>query len=175
MGLTSNQTFFNVRLLGGPIGGTIVPAKSYVANALSFGSITSIPQGYNNPSVSLTPTIRTGGNIAARFKPESSLTALLTANGNMEAILAAEADMVCAANVLANGYATFEAEADMVANLTATGNMEANMDLLARPSAFDIAQEVWAASTSGYTVAGTMGKAQSDTLSAAKLAVALSA
>jgi hypothetical protein len=93
----------------------------------------------------------------------------------MEATFSGVADMICAANVYANGYATFEAEADMVANLTATGNMQANMDLLARPSAFDIAQEVWAANTSGYTVAGTMGKAQSDAVKAAKLAAALSA
>jgi hypothetical protein len=175
MGLTSNQTHVRVRLLGGTLGGTIIPPKSFIANALSFGPITSIPQGYNNPSVSLTPTIKTGGNISARFKAEASSSALLTASGNMAATLAAEADMIAAANVYANGYATFEAEADMVANLTATGNMAANMDILARPSAFDITQEVWAASTAAFTAAGTMGKAQADAVKAAKLAAALSA
>lgn len=175
MGLTANQTFVTLRLLGGPVAGTVIQRRRFVANAMSFGSITSVPQGYNNPAVSLVPTIRTGGNIAARFKGEASASAVLTAFGNMEATFEAEADMTCAANVFANGYATFEAEANMTANLTAIGNMEANMDLLARPSAFDIAQEVWAAATSGYTVAGTMGKAQSDAVNAAKLAAALSA
>ena len=83
--------------------------------------------------------------------------------------------MIGNANVYFNGAATFASEADMVAMLGATGNITANMDLLARPSAFDIAQEVWNGATTAYSSAGTMGKAQTDAVSAAKLAAALSA
>jgi hypothetical protein len=175
MGLTSNQTHVCVRLLGGALGGTIVHRKSFVANAASFGSTTSIPQGYNDPAKALTPTIKTGGNIAARARATTALSGDLRATGNMAGTLAAEADMIGNANVYFNGSATFPAVADMTAALGATGNITANMDLLARPSAFDIAQEVWAANTASFAVAGTMGKAQSEAVSAAKLAAALSA
>jgi hypothetical protein len=173
--LTSNQTPIRIRFLGGALGGMLPRQKGFVENAQSFGQITSVPQGYNDPARALVPTIKTGGNISARFQGEAFYTADVRAFGNMAATFAAEATFTVENNVLFNTSATFAAEADMTVDLRATGNMSANFDILARPSAFDIAQEIWNAQASGYTGTGTMGKEVQDAKKAAKLAAALSA
>jgi hypothetical protein len=173
--LTRNNSNFNVTLMGGALGGVRPRQKGFVANALAFGQITSIPQGYNDPTRALVPTLRTGGNISARFRPEADMAADLGAFGQMSGTFAGEADFIADGNVLANGYATFAGEADMTADLRGRGNMEANFDILARPSAFDIAQEVWNGAASAYNGTGTMGKEVQDAKKAAKLAAALSA
>lgn len=173
--LTVNNTYVRARFLGGPLNGVTKTIRGFVANAQAFGEITSIPQGYNDPARALVPTLATGGNISARFPGESTLTADLVATGNMAASLDAEASLTAAGNVLSNGYATFAADATLTASIKATGNMAAAMDILARPSAFDIAQEVWNGAATGYTGTGTMGKELQDAKKAAKLAAALSA
>lgn len=120
-------------------------------------------------------TVKVGGNVSAKARAEAEFDADIRGAGNLEATLSGEFDMIAAGNVASNGYAIFEAEADMVAGLSAIGSMSANMDLLARPSANDIAQEVWNAAKSGLTSPGTTGKALVDAEAAAKLAAALSA
>lgn len=102
------------------------------------------------------------------------MTAALRATGNMSASMNGEADMIANANLAANGYATMTGEADMAAGLTAIGNMSAKFDPFARPTAFDIAAEIWGASRSGFPP-GTTGKALDDAEKAAKLSAVLSA
>jgi hypothetical protein len=152
-----------------------VPTNCFVANGMHFGQTTSVPQGYNDPARSLTPTIKTGGQIAARAQGEAAVAADLKATGNIAGLMDAEADLVGNANVYFNGSGTFDAEADMTAALGATGNITATMDLLARPSAFDIAQEVWNGAATAYDSAGTMGRKVNAAEKAARLAAALSA
>lgn len=152
-----------------------IQPMNIIANARVFGTKTSIPQGYNNPARALVATLQTGGNIAARSKTEAFLTADVRGQGNMAATMAAETDFIANANVLSNGYATFATVTDMFANLGGQGNISAKMDILARPSAFDIAQEVWNSQTTAYAGVGTLGKAVDSAEKAAKLAAALSA
>lgn len=173
--LTTNQTAVRITFLGGALGGVRPRQKGFVANAQTFGQITSIPQGYTDPARALVPTLRTSGNIAARFRPEGDMAADLGAFGQMSGTFTVEADFIANGNVLSNGYATFAGEGDMTADLRGRGNMEANFDILARPSAFDIAQEVWNATATGSNGTGTMGKEVQDGKKAAKLAAALSA
>lgn len=77
--------------------------------------------------------------------------------------------------MLLNGYATAVVTVTMTAAIRAVGNASASFDILSRPSAFDIAQEVWNAQKAAFAGAGTMGAAQSEAERAAKLAAALSA
>lgn len=155
--LTINQTSIRCRFLAGPLGGMLPRQKGFVENAQSFGSRTSVPQGYNDPARALVSTIKTGGNISARFRGASTFTADLKATGNMAATFNAEAFFTAFGNVLGNISATFAAEAFFTAGIRATGNMAAVFDILARPSAFDIAQEVWNGQAAAYNVPGTMG------------------
>jgi hypothetical protein len=173
--LTTNQTPIRIRFLAGSLGGMLPKQKGFVENAQAFGSRTSIPQGYNDPARALVPTIKTGGNIASRFIGEAIYTADVRAFGNMAATFEGEAEFDAVLNVLSNMYATFEGEFDMTADVRGRGNMTAQFDIISRPSAFDIAQEVWNGAASGYNGTGTMGKEVQDAKKAARLSAALSA
>jgi hypothetical protein len=176
MGLTRNNVpnGFGGRLYGAAQGAFSRGFFSILNNAAMFGQITSVPQGMNGQNA-LRMTLKVGGNISARFRSESALTGSLSALGNMAATVLGEFDMIGNANVASNGYATFAAEADMIAAASGIGSMSANMDLLARPSANDIAQEVWNARSAAFTSPGTLGRKLTDAEAAAKLGAALSA
>jgi hypothetical protein len=172
MGLKANTIAagnpFTARGLG--IGAYSRNMPGSITYAFAFGRGKSVPQGYNSEAALRMP-VTSQGYISARVHADSTLAADLGAYGLMAASLDGEFDLIADANVLANGYATFAAEADMVAELGGVGNISANMDILARPSANDIAQEVWAFTNGTQTT----GEQQAATLKAAKLAAALSA
>ncbi|CAB4139862.1 hypothetical protein UFOVP353_61 [uncultured Caudovirales phage] len=86
--------------------------------------------------------------------------------GNLSALFEIETTMTVTGNVFGNIYAVFDAEADLIVSIRATGNLEADFDILARPSAFDISQEIWNATASGYNNPGTMGEKVNDAGSA---------
>lgn len=178
MGLTANNLASGNpgRLFGAAQGALSSGMMSIIQNAACFapGGITSIPQGYNNQNA-IRMTVKTGGMISARFRTDFGATANLIGGGNIAAILAAKSFFIANANVAINGYATFAGEFNMISNISAIGNMSANMDLLARPSANDIAQEVWSSKVTAFQITGTLGKSLSSAESAAKLGAALSA
>ena len=176
MGLTRNNLpSGNPGRVFGAAQGAFAPGLfSHIANAATFGQQTTVPQGMNTQDA-LRMSLKVGGNIAAKARAESDMSASVKGAGQLVATMDAEAFWIANANVALNGYATFALEADMLAAITAIGAMAANMDLLARPSAADIAQEIWNAPRSGYQGSGTMGRVLSDAEKAAKLAAALSA
>jgi hypothetical protein len=174
--LLGNNSPVTIRVLGGALQGLDTRGTRHTANRTVFGRLVSAPQGYTNPTRALLPTFGVSGNIAARFQTrDPGMTVDLKALGQMAGTLAGEADMTCDANVFANGYATFAGVGDMVVDLRGIGNISASFDVLARPSAFDIAQEVWNGAATAYTGTGTMGREVQDAKKAAKLAAALSA
>jgi hypothetical protein len=176
MGLTANnlQSGNPGRFYGAAQASFAFGMGNIIQNAICFGSLSSVPQGYNNQYAIKIP-VKTGGMISARFRGDLDSTALLTASGNIAALLAAEAFLTANGNVGLNGYASFDGEFDMIALASAIGSMQANMDLIARPSANDIAQEVWNSRVTAFQSAGTLGKSLSSAEAAAKLGAALSA
>lgn len=176
MGLTANNVpnGFGGRVFGLAQGAFARGMFGLFNNRAMFGPITSVPQGYNGVA-GLRITFAVGGNISARFIGEASLIAVMAGQGNMDASMGGEFDLVAAGNVGLNGYASFDGEFDMAAAASGVGSMSANMDLIARPSANDIAQEVWNAQAAAFAAAGTLGKKLSDAKAAADLAAALSA
>lgn len=177
MGLTANgiPNGFSGQLKGVAQAAFAKGMQSTIQNAAAFGQITSVPQGYNAPMKAILPTIKVGGNISAKATLSTFFSADVKAVGNLSAEVLLETDMIANANVAINGYATMLLETDMTANITAIGNMSASMDLIARPSAFDIANEIWNARPADFGNPNTMGKKLSDAEAAAKLAAALSA
>lgn len=134
----------------------------YLTNAARHGQSVSIPQGYNQLGVSIVPPIQTGGNIATRYIPVTDMLADLKATGILAANLDAETTYTVVGNMVANIYAELDVEGSLTCDLKATGNLSTDFDILARPSAFDIAQEVWNATASGYNNVGTMGEKVND-------------
>lgn len=158
--LYPNNTYNPCRIISGALGGVNNAGKSRswtVYNGF-FGSSVSRPQGRNSITDALTPPIKDGGNIAVRMIAETAMTTDLKAFGQMAVSYDVEATMSVNANILGNIYVSFQPEATMTVDLKAIGNMAVSFDILARPSAFDIAQEVWNASAAGYNNAGTMGE-----------------
>jgi hypothetical protein len=178
MGLTANNLASGNpgRLFGAAQGAFSSGMMSIIQNAACFvpGGITSIPQGYNNQNA-IRMTVKTGGMISARFRADLNATASLIGIGSIAAIIAAESYFTANGNVAINGYATFIGEFGIISDISAIGNMSANMDLLARPSANDIAQEIWNSKVAAFQSTGTLGKSLSSAESAAKLGAALSA
>jgi hypothetical protein len=145
--LTNGSTPVQARFLAGTLGETTrlhgaFPRRLY-ANAMAFGQRASQPVGYQSVLRAIIPPLGTSGQIAARVAPLVSLTADLRGLGNMAAALAPEFSVTAAANVLSNMAATFTVAAAFTASLRATGSMSAVFDWISRPSANDIAQEVW--------------------------------
>lgn len=163
--LYGNNSFINARFVAGALGGvnnTYLNKNRFISNALAFGSKTSVPQGYTSIPRGITPTLQTSGNIAARLGSEYALQGALTGIGNMAATADVEFSMTAFGNVLGNIYAGISFAVDMTGDLKAQGNIAANIDWAARPSAFDIAQEVWNAQATAFNTAGTMGKKLND-------------
>lgn len=122
-----------------------------IANALTFGTDVSVPQGYQAVNRALAAPLFTSGQIAIRLIAETFLTALLRASGNLSATAPLELTLNANANVLGNIYSSLLPEFMLTALMRASGNMATNIDWAARPSSFDIAQEVMNFSIDGFT------------------------
>lgn len=127
-----------------------------VSNAVFFGKDKSWPEGYQAVVRAWVPPFAESGQIAAQFALDLDMTADMRGLGNMAASLAVDVDMTANANLRANAFATFAVDVDMTAGLGATANMAAVFDLVGRPSAVDIAQEVW----NGFTVENGLAPAE---------------
>lgn len=160
--LIQNGTLAGVALsfTGGAVGG-FANSRSRngwsIANARAFGSARSWPQGYNSPSAVRMP-IKTGGNIAARLIGGSAFSGVITATGNASATLSGEGVLQANAQMGAAIYALLQGESGLSGGITALGGMAVNIDAGARPSAFDVAQEVWQSQSAAYNAQGTMGQ-----------------
>lgn len=176
MGLTANNQAngFSGKVFGPAQGAFARGMAGIIDNARVFGQITSVPQGMNGQNA-LRMTIKVGGNISARVKGDVGFTAAAKGAGNMAAAASGVAGFTANGNTAYNGTATFAGVFNWTALGSGLGSMAAKMDILARPSAFDIAQEVWNSQKTAFASTGTLGKSISDAEAAAKLGAALSA
>jgi len=161
MGLKLNA-FGTMRVLGGAYADRFfrdnLRRMRLGENAGAFGQYTSFPQGYQDVSKSYIPSFRLTDFIRAQISGSSDLINIgITVPMNMSATVSGE------------GFLTPDAEVGKTlgATLTGVGNlsgdsrnivsMRATIDAGARPSAFDIAQEVWLSQAAGFPNPTTMG------------------
>jgi hypothetical protein len=126
-------------------------------NGLAFGMKVGYPYGYNGLNGFLLPQ-QPGGFIRATLSGESSFGAVISSLGNMYATLTGEGVMTLGANIAFNMYCTMIGEGNLTPDLKAKAWMWATLDAGARPSAYDIAQEIWQAQATQYNSTGTMGE-----------------
>lgn len=163
MGLILNS-FNKLQITGGAYADRFLRSKLKLRklsdNAGAFGQYTSFPQGYQDLSRSYIPSFRLTNFIRAHISGSSDLINLgVTVPVTMGATVSGEGFL----------YPDAEVGKTMSATITGVGNlsgdprnivsMSANIDAGARPSAFDIAQEVWQGQKSQYNAPGTMGNA----------------
>jgi hypothetical protein len=145
--LTNGGTSIHAKFLAGTLSETTrlhgaFPRLLY-ANARAFGQRTSWPVGYQSARRAVVPPIKESGQVAARFGLETTFGAFVPALGNAGAAFAFDLDAALAANVLSNTAASFALETQLAGFLRSQGSMAAVFDIISRPSASDIAQEVW--------------------------------
>jgi len=163
MGLKCNA-FDTLQIVGGAYADRFfrnnLKLRKLSDNAGAFGQYTSFPQGYQDVSRSYIPSFRLTDFIRAHISGTSDLINLgITVPVSMSATVSGE------------GFLTPDAEVGKTLGATVTGvgnlsvdarnivRLEAVIDAGARPSAFDIAQEVWQSQKSVYNAPGTMGNA----------------
>jgi hypothetical protein len=127
-------------------------------NAFSFGSYVSLPQGFQDPYKARIPSIKQSDYIRAvligvgdLINSGITVPMVMSATVSGEGTLSPDAEVgkTMAATVVGEG--NFSGDARMIVSLAAT------VDAGARPSAFDIMQEVWQAKASGFPDPTTMG------------------
>lgn len=125
-------------------------------NGLVFGMKVGKPYGYNGLNGWLLP-VQPGGFIRATLSGISSFAATISSIANMTATLSGVGTLNPGINAAYNMYLTMIGEGNLTLDLKAKAWMWATLDAGARPSAFDIAQEIWQAQASQYNSNGTMG------------------
>lgn len=129
---------------------------------MAFGTRTTVPQGYINPLIALIPSVNYSNQVSARLSVDINAISDLRATGNLSASNDFDVNLTPFANVLSNVYPSIEVGVNVVSSLVGVGNLAVTIDWAARPSAFDIAQEVLNAQKALYNAAGTIGEAIND-------------
>lgn len=127
-----------------------------ISNAY-FGGATSFPQGYNNQYAAIMP-IKTGYMIAVIMRGEGAMAGQALIREEGVAVMHGVGTLITFA-------VTKESDESLMAgvgNFTSVAQVEevlrAVIDAGARPSAFDIAQEVWGGLAVDYNGENTMGR-----------------
>jgi hypothetical protein len=162
MGLLHNGSKLSVRGLGPgqtyrQRGTTGLNRLGWRENRLSFTAGASIPDCYHQ-GTALVPCVTNDDRISCTFRGESFL------DGDPTNLEQAAATIIGESTITADWTegvcidATFLGEGFMEGNPTNLEQASATLDPGARPSAFDIAQEIWQSQASGYMSPGTMGE-----------------
>lgn len=129
-------------------------------NSFAFGQYVSVPQGYQGTSKAYIPS----------FKNSPLIRAVITGRSNLINI-GITIPMVMTSTISGEGFLNPNAEVGKTLEATLVGignvsgdprvivNMASTVDAGVRPSAFDIAQEIWQSQKVAYNAPGTMGSA----------------
>jgi hypothetical protein len=126
-------------------------------NGLAFNMKVGKPYGYNGINGILLPQ-QIGGFIRATLSGSADFTTEISSIANLVATLEGEGSIDPQINAAYNMVIALLGEGNITPALKALANMSATLDAGARPSAFDIAQEVWQARASSYNASGSMGQ-----------------
>jgi len=145
-----------------PIGVNTKLAHNWaIQNALCFGENTSYPQGCDNLDC-IKPRVEDlteSGYIVAVFRGEGDMQGDLEGTGEPSILLSGSSTLYLEVDETHERTILFPGESSMSGDLEGIGNMEVDIDSGARPSAFDISQEVWQANKAAFTNPESMGYA----------------
>lgn len=176
MGLRLNA-FDTLKPTGGNLVGRFLSANArrqpLKENFNAFGKYVSMPQGYQDTRKAVIPTLSESFNLRCVIQGASSLTnTQIQVPMVMAATVSGEGFLYPDAEVGKTMWATVSGEGTLTPDARNLVSMAANIDAGARPSAYDISQEVWQSQKTSFTQAGSMGKTLAD-MDAAALANAI--
>jgi hypothetical protein len=126
-------------------------------NLLRFGGRVSVPNGYQSAYRAVVPTFKETEYMAVRMAGQGAASFAAQGVGSMATTMAGEGSTVFDGQKGGTLGVTMTGEGTMTAFVRGIGKMGVAMDAGSRPSAFDIAQEVWQSQKANYNAAGTMG------------------
>lgn len=163
--LLNNGTWFGRLKPTGAMG--LIPASLKRNDRLSFlrqnsqfdSQTASIPQGYQSAARATVPSFKTSSNISWLVRGESFSSFSLRGTGLLSGTFSGETLTTFSPQMGASLSTTLVGSGDMVVNARGIGKLAVIIDAGSRPSAFDIAQEVWQSQKTAYNSTGTMGNA----------------
>lgn len=162
--LFNNSSYLNfIRTFSGREGSDSLFNKRnglLIANAY-FGTNTSFPQGYNNQYAIVMP-LTTGYNISVIMRGVGNVVAEALSREEGEAVMAGESVLISLAVTKESESATMSGVGNFISQAQVEEVLEAIIDAGARPSAFDIAQEVWGGLAVNFKATGSMGEKVND-------------
>lgn len=127
-------------------------------NSVFSGQDVSIPKGYTQASRASVPSFKNTGKIAIRMVGEQTAAFPVFGVGRMSVTMQGEGSTTFTGQRGATIGVTLQGSGSMTVQARGIGSMSIQMDAGARPSAFDIAQEIWQSNAASYNAAGTMGQ-----------------
>lgn len=126
-------------------------------NFSGFGQLTSMPQGYQSAARAIIPTLKESGNMFVSFRGVGNFTAGADVLEQMQVAFLGEGTVVFNAQHAISSTVFMSGEGTFTAGMRQLEQMYVAFDSGARPSAFDIAQEIWQSQAAAYNAPGTMG------------------
>jgi hypothetical protein len=126
-------------------------------NFSGFGQRTSIPQGYQAANRAIVPTLKESWDMFVAFRGVGSFTSSAYSVETLEVFFSGEGTFTPNAQHAINSTVFMSGEGSFSAGMRQLEQMQVFFDAGARPSAFDIAQEIWQSQASAYNAPGTMG------------------
>lgn len=126
-------------------------------NTKAFGKYVSIPSGYQSAVIAWIPSRTISYNLSALISGDSSLSSSLLNTITLEAAIQGLGTVVSNSEVGQNLLSTLIGNGTVSSILQLICTLQALIDAGARPSAFDIAQEVWQAKQANYTDPTSLG------------------
>ena len=135
-----------------------------IPNALCFGENVSWPQGCNDSNAIRiqVENLSEYGNLAVEAFGEGFNASIIEGAGELAVTLVGEGTLLSLAEEAHERSITLQGVGLFATDLDGLGECTVTLDAGARPSAYDIAQEVWQAQQSSFTVPGSMGKTLAD-------------
>ena len=166
----NGSNFDRIRPLGGTLlargGWRVARRQELKENFSGFGQDVSMPQGYQSAARAIIPTLQESGNIAVAFRGLGTFAAQAYVVESMAVAFSGEGTFSPNAQHAVTLYVNFQGEGNFAITPKQLEQMSITFDSGVRPSAFDIAQEVWQGQAASYNAPGTMGEKVNDAGSA---------
>jgi hypothetical protein len=111
-------------------------------NAQRFGETKSVPQGYQSALSAIIPSLARSSDMSWLVRGSGDFTSAANGIGELVATLTGEGTLTPEGQMGGEIYATLTGEGTVTVQLRGIGSLTVTLDAGARPSAFDIAQEV---------------------------------
>lgn len=160
--LLNNGTWYGwLRPVAGPLRGLGLLANSRAAifrdNTLQFGGRVSIPNGYQSAYRAVVPTVKETEYIAVRMLGAGDASFTAQGVGSLGVTLQGEGSTVFNSQKGGTLFVSMTGEGSLTAAARGIGSLSVAMDAGARPSAYDIAQEVLQTQAATVNAPGTIG------------------